>query len=185
MVDLLVFDLGGIVAFQHPKMQRFACRLHMTSWQGTPSYNPRAKTVENAQQYFVMRWSPNDSTRWSAFAYMGMGNLVGATRRFHDGRAITLAAGATGGERIDIDTIAGTSTVALRPQVGVFVDRANSLLMSVTYSPSANRGIEVQMYPGVIGTSRFSPSVWIRAPRKSAASIGIAFGGLPGWSSAK
>lgn len=180
MVDLLLFDVGGIAAFQAKRMQRFACRLRMTAWQGTPSYSPRTKTVENAQQYFVARWSPRDSAKWMAFAYMGMGNLVGVSRRSADGRALTIAAGATGDRSVNIDAAAGTSTVALQPQAGIFIDRANSLLLSALYSPSHSRGFELQLYPGVIGTESWSPSLWLRAPRTGGASLGIAFHGLPG-----
>lgn len=180
MTDLLLFDMGGIALFQSGAAQRFACRLHMTSWQGTPSYNPRTREVENAQQYFTARWSTSDDARWSAIGYMGLGNLIGVRRSVQDGRAVSLAAGVTGGEKIVVDSVADLTTVSLHPQVGLFVDRANSLLVSAVYSPGRTRGLELSIYPGVIGTRAFSPSLWLHVPTRGRPTFGIALGGLPG-----
>jgi hypothetical protein len=94
---------------------------------------------------------------------MGMGTLVGASYVYDNAHehSITIGGGIRGKELVMVDERARVLTVSIVPTLGVFWDRNNSLLASLTVSGQEDQTAILNVYPGVINISDdISPAIW-------------------------
>jgi hypothetical protein len=145
-----------------------------------PSVSFPGGELQNVGQYFALRWDIPRSKRWQLFYYFGMNNLWGVSVRVTDGYAITLGAGAHAKRLVDLDEQAGHKTAELVGTAGVFVDRDNSLLVSLVYSGAHESMLAANIYPGVITAGSISPGFWTQVSRDGVVLAGISLRWLPG-----
>jgi hypothetical protein len=181
LIDLFVFDAAGIALFQSQRVRRFAATtLGMTNWPGLPSLQRDEWTIENASQNYVIQWRPPHGGHWRVFAYMGIGNMLGATHRWDGGNALSVAAGLQGGEVIPLSERSDRRTVSLHGQAGAFWDRDGSLLASVVASGSRYRGVEINVYPERLRIAGTPLALWAHLPREGEPMLGLAVPLVPG-----
>jgi hypothetical protein len=147
VADLWIFDLGGILLFSfEPLTNLFGSTLRATDWSNQATFTSDG-ALRNNGQYFVYK-VPLPRDRWRLFLRAGMGAQVGLTRERTDGLAVTVALGGDTEVRL-VDSQTGAESIRLRPGGGVYVDRHNSLLASITAGPAVQR-YTVNIYPGVL-----------------------------------
>lgn len=147
VADLLVFDLGGILVFNWDWPVRFfAGTLQASDWSLQSSITFPNGELQNNGQYYIVKL-PLPRTRTRVFTRFGMGLQGGLTREFA-GHGVSAALGFDTEER-HVDPVTGDETIETFFSGGVYVDRNNSLLASLTAGPTRNR-IVLNIYPGVL-----------------------------------
>jgi hypothetical protein len=185
VLDLLVFDLGGILLYQSPRVRTFMHeRMNFTNWPGQPSFRPSSQpdewTIENASQSYVFKIPVRSSSRWFFFGNWGIGNMYGVTRRAENGSAVSVAVGVQSGQVIERDDNPDHNTVSLHGQAAIFYDRDNSLLASIVASGSKYRGVEINLYPGALWRGAPRVGLWTHLPRTGPVGFGITVPWAPG-----
>jgi hypothetical protein len=174
--DLLLFDLGGIALWHIDAVQRlFSGPLQLTNWPGQPSVDIPSGTLENARQQFILR-APLPWTRdWKLFYDFGLSTLLGASRQFANGDAVSAGAGLDAIDNPVVDPRTGAKGATLRFKGGIFYDRRGSLLWSALAGSRTDVAIaDVNVYPGLLHIGRLSPGVWLQVPRAGGLRVGIA-----------
>jgi hypothetical protein len=147
VADLLIFDLGAVLLFHWNQPTEFlAKRLQMADWSNQAAITFPNGQLQNNGQYFVMK-VPIGLRRTRLFIRGGLGAQFGVSRRLDEEHSVSVGMGGATSVR-DIDAT-GHETVEFAPGAGVYFDRNNSLLWSVTTSPVANV-LAVNVYPGVL-----------------------------------
>ncbi len=163
IADIWIFDIGGVALFTSESVCEFFSRtLHLTEWDGQPSYNPTFGTVENQGQNFVMKYPLPFFARTSLFYYFGDNGMLGLSFERGNGRSITVSGGFVSKELREVDSRNGTRTITaeLGWIAGVFYDRDNSLLASLILSDKINEKVKVNIYPGVLNLAGISLGVF-------------------------
>lgn len=164
IADFLIFNTAGILLFMNDGVARFFSRdLHMTDWSSIPVITfPSGQLGNNGLNYSLKVDLPG-SDRLRLWGLMGMGTLLGASFVYDQSNehSISVGAGIRGKELIEIDDRARVLTVAIVPWGGIYWDRNNSLLASLTVSGQVDQTAILNVYPGVINISDdISPAIW-------------------------
>jgi hypothetical protein len=163
IADIWIFDVGGIVLFTSDQVcEFFSHTLHLTEWDGQPTYNPTFGTVENEGQNFVMKYPLPFLSHVSLFYYFGDNGMLGLSFERGNGHNITVSGGFVSKELRTVDSRNGTRTVTaeLGWIAGIFYDRDNSLLASLILSDKINEKVKINMYPGVLDIAGISPGIF-------------------------
>lgn len=158
VTDLLLFDPAGFLLFRSASVRRFfSSTLDLTNWPGQATWVAPHHALENTGQQFVIRPRLPGTDRWRLFYGFGVETLLGVSRELAEGYAVSLAAGLDAVDVRIIDEATGTETVDLRPAGGIFLDRNNSLLLSIRHMVGGDVSVygsdstlTVNLYPGVI-----------------------------------
>jgi hypothetical protein len=167
LVDLLLFDNLGFLAFRSERVQRLLSGdVTFTSWARQPTISPDG-AVENAGQSFVVHAPLPGTTQWKFFYYFGNTHLLGTSRQL-GARGLALSGGAGWGSNVVIvtDSMTDTRTVTLGPKAGIFLERNSSLLASVLWDATRRTAVTINVYPGWIGNTRWQPGVWVGVPER-------------------
>lgn len=157
VADLLVFDLGGILLFNWDRPVRFFVNtLQASDWSTQASIMFPNGELQNNGQYYVVK-IPLPQTETRVFARFGMGLQGGVTRVIAD-HGVSLAMGFDTEVR-NVDPVTRDETIKTVISGGLYVDRENSLLASLTAGPTNNR-IVLNVYPGVLPGSLRELGVW-------------------------
>jgi hypothetical protein len=174
--DLLIFDMGGILLWHFDAVQRlFSGPVQLTNWPGQPSIDIPSGTLENAGQQFVLKAPLPFTRRWKVFYDFGMTSLLGASRQFSNGDALSAGFGADAVDNPVVDSRTGAKTATLRFKTGVFYDRRGSLLWSVQAGSRSDIAVvNVNVYPGLLGVGTVKPGFWLQVPRTGGVRFGLA-----------
>lgn len=182
IADVLIFDIAGPLLFSIDGVAEFfADELHLTDWSNLPMITLPGGRLGNNGLYYAMKWSIPGSESWSAFYLMGMSNMAGASFRVAGEHSLTVAAGARGRELTDVDPSLHLKTLVLVPTAGVFWDRNNSLMASLTASGQRDQTIIAQVYPGVIDVAGIRPALWASWGSNGSLGVGVAVQATPGF----
>ena len=158
VADLYVFDLGGIVLFNwDPLVRFFAGRLQAADWSNQASFTAPDGQLRNTGQYYVYK-IPLPAERWRLFARAGMGAQFGLTRRLTDQLSVSTGLGLDTEVR-NVDPVTRAESIRMAYGGGVYLDRRNSLLTSLTVGPTAQK-ITLNIYPGVLPGILRDAGVW-------------------------
>jgi len=146
VADLLVFDMGAVILFHWKQPTYYLSHtLQIADWSNQAALTYPNRQLQNNGQYFTMK-VPIGFERTRLFIRGGMGAQFGISRKLDDEHHLSVGGG--GDTRVrDIDAT-GHETVRFAPGFGVYYDRNNSLLWSVTGSPASNL-LAINVYPGV------------------------------------
>lgn len=181
IADLLLFDWLGVVLFSNDDVARFfAEELQMSDWSNLPMITFPQGALGNNGLYYAMKWDIPKNNRWSLFYLMGMSNMFGASYRINAEHSITLAAGARGKDLFVIDPRARVLTTELVPTGGVFWDRNNSLMASLTASGQRDQSVILQVYPGVVDVLGTRTGFWAMWGQSGTVGVGVTLRGTLG-----
>jgi hypothetical protein len=170
VADLLFFDTAAMLLFHWDQPTRFFARtLQFMDWSNQASLTLPNKQVQNNGQYQIIK-IPVGFDRTRLFIRGGIGFQVGATRKLDDEHFLTLAIGGDT-QRRDVDA-SGHETIEFALGGGVYYDRNNSLLWSVTSSPMENV-LTINVYPGVAPRVPKEMGLWAVYTRHNEFRFGI------------
>ncbi len=170
VADLLFFDTGAILLFHWSQPSRFLARtLQAADWSNQATLTLPNKQLQNNGQYFSFK-VPIGLERTRLFIRGGMGAQLGISQKIGEEHHFSIGAGGDTEVR-DIDK-QGLETVKFAPGAGIYWDRNNSLLWSVTTSPAENL-VAVNVYPGVLPGFARSVGAWVVRTRRDEWRFGI------------
>jgi hypothetical protein len=181
VADMLLFDPLGAVLFSSDRVAGFfANTLNMSIWSGQPMYNPVLNSVENAGQNYGLHYFFSDRHRVGVFSYWGMSHLLGVTVR--------------GGRHFDWSLGVGGVVDELRPEqrgddmqafyarlkwdIGLFLHRNGSLLVSAHASQAWTQLLRVNVYPGWTAPGGYAMGAYTGV-RGDKVIVGLNFTGIP------
>lgn len=184
IADFLIFNTMGIVLFMNDGVARFFSeKMHMTEWSSLPMITfPGVQLGNNGLNYSFKVELPR-SDRLRLWGLMGMGTLLGASYVYDNAHehSISIGAGVRGKELVNVDPRARVLTVSIVPSAGIFWDRNNSLLASLTVSGQADQTAVLNVYPGVIKiTDDISPAIWAAWGSNGTIGFGVGIRGAIG-----
>jgi len=172
VADLYVFDLGGILLFNwNPLVRFFGDRLQAADWSNQATFTAPDGLLRNTGQYYVYK-IPLPAERWRLFVRGGMGAQVGFTRSLGREFALSTSLGADTEVR-NVDSTTNAESIKMKFGGGLFIDRRNSLLASLTMGPTAQR-VTLNVYPGVLPGVLRDVGVWGAATRDGRFVYGLA-----------
>jgi hypothetical protein len=133
IADLLIFDVGGIVLFSFDNINSFFSEtLNLADWSLQPSFSVRDLHLHNVGQFFSIKWKFPFADRWHLFYYFGTNGLGGVSYKWPDGDALSFGIGMAASDLILLKQDSNKKTLDLVWNIGVFYDRNNSLLTSLS-----------------------------------------------------
>jgi len=189
LTDILIFNPAGMLLWNTEWMQRtFSGRVEMTNWYGQPTLSQPGNRLENVFSMFMVRTPLPRTDDWKFITTGGNAFLAGVSRRVGREHWLSVTAGAIPTDVPVIDERTNTRTVTLAPNGGVFFDRNGSLLVSFVGASGMTNGPTLNVYPGVIGSGRWSPGFYVQSATGGndgrgfrfglTSSVGFGFGGV-------
>lgn len=174
IADILLFDWLGVLLFSNDDVARFFAEdLQMSDWSNLPMITFPGGELGNNGLYYALKWDVPKNNRWSLFYLMGMSNMLGASYHINAEHSVTLAAGARGKDLFVIDGRARVLTTELVPTGGIYWDRNNSLMASLTASGQSDQSVILQVYPGVADIFGAHTGFWATWGTSGTMGIGI------------
>lgn len=172
IADLEVFDPLGILLFSHPSVCAFfSRRLNMADWSYQPCIDPTTHALANNGQNFALKL-PIGHTRWSLFDDYGVHSEGGLSYALGPGRgSISFGGGFSASDLVDLGN--GERTVDLVPSGGLFYDRDNSLLASLSWSRHGREPVRVNLYPGWLKIAGWSPGMFVAENQRGKLAMGL------------
>lgn len=157
VADILFFDVAAITLFHWDQPTHFFAKtIEASDWENQASFTYPNHQLQNNGQYWTLK-VPIGLENTRLFIRGGMGAQFGIAQKLDAENRISVGVG--GDTRVrDIDAV-GHETVKFSPAGGVYYDRNNSLLASVTVSPAENV-LAVNVYPGVLPGLARDVGVW-------------------------
>jgi len=176
IADILFFDGLGVVLFSFDGVAEFFSReLHMSDWSYIPMVTFPGFKLGNNGLYYSLKWTIPGQDQWSAFYLMGMSNMIGASYRFDAENSLSVGGGVRGRDLYVVDDRARVLSTNLVPTGGIFWDRNNSLMASITASGQHDQTVVLHLYPGVFNIAGIRPALWSAWGNNGTFGIGIAF----------
>ncbi|HOI28456.1 MAG TPA: fibronectin type III domain-containing protein [Melioribacteraceae bacterium] len=180
IADIYIFDIGGILLFTSNSVRRFFAEdLNLADWSQQPSFSLRNGELHNNGQFFSIKWKFPFLERWYAFYYFGTNGVGGLSYKFDDGSALSVGFGLAASDLILLDEKTNKKTLGLVGNLGVFYDRNNSLLASLSVTIKTDYMINLNIYPGVIKFWDVSPGLWGAYSQDGNVILGFTFSWLP------
>ena len=178
VADLYVFDLGGILLFNwDPLVRFFAGTLQASDWSTQASFTfPNGELQNNGQYYITKIPLPKTDTR--LFFRFGMGVQSGVSRPIRNGHSLTLALGVDTDARL-VDPVTRDESITTKFSGGIYWDRSNSLLASLTAGPTDNQ-VVLNVFPGVLPGAAKRVGTWAVWTRDGRLMMGLTSGQLLG-----
>lgn len=182
ITDLLLFDALGQVAFSVDAVQRAVSNPHvqLTSWQLQPSFVVPGQTLENVGQYFMLRVRPDTASPWGIIYTTGMNGVIGVSYLRHDGISVSVAAGTRSDSLVVVNTETNAKIAKLQRDAAFYVDRDNSLLLSLRWQHRDAADLSLNVYPGALGAATWMPGIWIQHRLAGGMQAGLAGRWTPG-----
>jgi hypothetical protein len=167
LTDLLVFDAGSILLWNQEWVKQLfdGKRVEFTDWPGQPTLALRSNRVENVYMMAMLRVPVPRTDNWKVMTTMGNAFLIGVSRRVGSDMWLSASGGFDPVDNPIVDPTTGAKTATLSVNGGVFLDRNSSLLASFITKGGSSNGPTLNIYPGVIGSGRWSPGVWVQSVR--------------------
>jgi hypothetical protein len=171
VADLMIFDVGAVTFFHFNQPTHFfATTLQAADWSNQAAFTFPNKQLQNNGQYITLK-VPIGFQRTRLFLRGGMGAQLGISRKLADDEH-HISVGVGGDTEVrDIDK-AGHETVGFAPGAGVYYDRNNSLLWSLTTSPAENL-VALNIYPNVVPSLGRDLGLWAVYTRRNELRFGV------------
>jgi hypothetical protein len=182
IADLLVFNPLGALLFSDESVAHFfAETLQLRDWSFFPTLNPATGALENNGQNFALKWRFPGQRTWSLFYSFGLNGIVGLSYRRANHSSISAGGGimARSLRQVARDDQVRSLTADLVWNVGLFYDRAGSLMASLLFSGSRAYRARTNLYPGLIRLAGISPGLFAAIDQKNHIIFGMTLRGLP------
>lgn len=171
VADLYVFDLGGILVMNWDPLTRLLVeKMQASDWSNLATFTFPNGDLQNSGQYYIVKL-PLPGTSSRLFLRSGMGIQGGISRKVDAEHALTVALGLDTETRT-VNPVTLDESIHMELGGGVYYDRNNSLLASITAGPTSNR-IIANVYPGVLGGFGRDLGVWAAYTRNNKLTFGI------------
>lgn len=162
IADIYIFDLGGVILFSFDNINQFFSEtLNLADWSSQASFSlKKFGEIHNNGQFFSIKWKLPFSDNWHLFYFFGTNGVGGLSYKKNDGDAISFGVGLKASELIDVDEKKNKKTLDFVWNVGLFYDRNNSLLASLSLTRKTDYAMNLNIYPGVFKIGDFSPGIW-------------------------
>lgn len=176
LTDLMLFDPLGMLLWNQDWMQRaFSGRVEMTNWYGQPMFRPADHRLDNAFSLYMLRVPLPKTDNWKLMTTGGNVFLLGLSRRV-GGLWVSAAGGVVPSSNPVTDSITNQKSVGVQPNVGLFVDRNGSLLVSMLSGSGIWNGPTLNVYPEVIARGPLSPGFFVQWATGGPDGRGLRFG---------
>jgi hypothetical protein len=163
VADLWVFDLGGVLFFSWDGPARWLQRnLKVTSWPQMGSFTLPDGEIQNNGDYNVMK-IPLPFEDKSLLLRFGLGVQLGLSQKLDAEHSFSAALGLDTRGRV-VDEATGAESITMIYGGGLYYDRNNSLLASLTLSAAQNR-VALNLYPGLFPGPLEDVGLWLVFPR--------------------
>jgi hypothetical protein len=180
IADIYIFDIGGILLFTSESVKRFFAEdLNLADWSQQPSISLRNGELHNNGQFFSVKWKLPFTHSLYAFYYFGTNGVGGLSYKFADGTALSVGVGLAASDLILLDEKTNKKTLGLVGNFGVFYDKNNSLLASLSVTIKTDYMINVNVYPGLFKIGGVSPGLWGAYSQDGNIILGCAFTWFP------
>lgn len=180
--DILLFHPLGILLFSFDRVSEFfSSELSLNDWSQPVALSFDPLAFRNPGQNFVMKYALTKTKSTSIFFHFGNFAILGLSFKKNAEDAISIGAGlaSTGVKTLPLQNGVHSNTVESGFTAGLYYDRNNSLLMSAVYSESQNNRFRLNVYPGVISSSYFSPGFFITVADRGIFVAGVTMKILP------
>ncbi len=146
IADLYFFDLAGKFLFLNEDVARFFQNtMQMRPWHYQPMLSLNDLRIQNAGLNYVMRpkWFGDD---WRPFIHFGLLIMGGVSKRFSPSDSLSVGFGVMPTDPLELQGDFVT---------GIYWDKDDSLLASLTLNGTTNLAFRVNVYPGVIHISNW------------------------------
>jgi hypothetical protein len=180
IADIYLFDIGGIILFSSESVKRFFSEdLNLADWSQQPSFSLRNGDLHNNGQFFSVKWKFPFLESWYAFYYFGTNGVGGLSYKWKDGSALSVGLGLAASDLVVIDEKTNKKTLGLVGNFGVFYDKNNSLLASLSVTIKTDYMVNVNIYPGIVKLWGISPGLWGAYSQDGNVILGFTFSWLP------
>jgi hypothetical protein len=160
MIDLLVFDLGGVLLFQSDRVSRFfAQRAGAALWPLQASITAPDGRLINNGHHLVFKLPLRSSKRMSLFVKTGLGLQVGLSFKLRDGTSVSFAVGGESRTQF-IDPVTKQEKVEFGLGGGLWWDSDNTLLASLLLDEATHRFLSLNVYPGILNIANGQLGLW-------------------------
>jgi hypothetical protein len=176
IADLCIFDPMGIVLFSFDGISEyFSSTYGLNDWSPQPSLSFMPLSYRNFGHSFVLRYPVTESKRTSAFLFLGKSTLLGLSLKTNSEDAVSFGAGATQTGVWEVDQTKGiaTNSIHVGAACGFFYDRNNSLLASLLISEYYLERVRLNIYPGFLAASIFSPGFFFTLGDRGTYAAGV------------
>jgi len=171
VADLLFFDTAALLMFHFDAPVRFFVKtLRASDWSPMAGFTLPEQELWNNGIYYVLK-PPIGLDRTRLFIRGGMGAQIGVSRLLDGVHSLSIGAGGDAQVRA-VDPKTGHETAGFAPAAGIFYDRNDSLLWSLTTSPGENL-VSVNVYPGVLPGKARAIGIWGVYSRSGHLSVGL------------
>jgi hypothetical protein len=177
IADLWVFDLVGIVLFSFEDVRRFFSEtVRLLDWSLQPTITYPHGDLQNVGAYYALKVPLPFQDRVRFFAYGGYQTLGGVSVRVGYDLSVSAAAGV----RVSALENAGGAAyvhnyVVFRPAGAVFLDRNDSLLLSIHVADVTDYTVQINMYPNAFVTTDPGLGAWTAIGQDGRWMAGISF----------
>lgn len=171
-MDLLVFDIGGILLFNDDGVSRFfAQKLGANVWPTQASIMLSDARLWNNSHHLVLKLPLGFTDRFSVLLKSGIGFQAGLTLHQPNALDISVGVGQESKKRyIHPETLLETAEFGWSG--GVWVDRGGSLLASFLVDPNTERFLALNVFPGVVPGLR-GVGLWAAINGRGRPSLGL------------
>ncbi len=160
VMDLYVFDPLGIFLFHRDDVSRFfATRLGATIWPTQASLSLTDGLLVNNGESLVLKLPLFFTRRARFFVRSGMGYEMGLSFRRAGGIAVSVGVGKQSRTRW-LDPFTQVENADMAWSGGIWVDRDNALLFSLTLDQATDRRVAVNVFPGLLRFGSGSFGAW-------------------------
>jgi hypothetical protein len=180
--DMLIFQPIGLLLFSYDGISEFfSSTVSLNDWSQPLAMTFSPFAIRNAGQNFVMKLALNQTRSTSLFFHFGNFAMLGLSFKTNAQDAVSFGAGLTSTGRKPLPAQNGvpSNSILVGPMVGVYYDRNNSLLASAIYSDAQNNRFRLNLYPGVLSNSVFSPGLFLMVGGNGSMVAGITARILP------
>jgi hypothetical protein len=171
VMDLMVFDPLGILLFSSEGVAHAVKGLGVSLWPSQGSLVAPSGRLENNGESVVFKL-PLPWTRHRFFLRTGMGLEGGLSWQRRDGLDVSVSAGLQSYERrLDPDTYLEEADFAWSG--GVWLDRDDVLLASLTVDTRTDRRVGVNLYPGMLQVGGVGMGMWMAVDAAGRPYLGI------------
>ena len=182
IADLMIFDPLGILLFSFDGVAEFfSTEVGLNDWSIQPAFSFRPLSVRNVGQNFVAKIPFTQSHSTSLFVHFGKFALFGLSVKTSSEESLSIGLGGTTTGVYIVDDKNGipTRSTLVGGMGGIYFDRNNSLLASITVTDTFIERFKVNVYPGAFFSSRFSPGFFFAVEQQGTIGVGLSLAAIP------
>jgi hypothetical protein len=184
IADMWIFNPLGVLLFSSDRVARFfSATLQVSDWSSMPFIDPVHGKIDNVSQNWAIKSPLPFIKRARLFVYLGMSEEAGLSYRVNQEYAVSGGGGLSVRDIVEADSggVAGrVMTAKYSWNSGLFIDKGNSLLVSLLLSNSRMYKARANLYPlSEFHFGKFRPAFFAAIGHDNDVVFGITANWLP------